>query len=1202
MKDDLEKILEGIKDGKYEIPIDPKGVRALKAIEDRISKRVDELSVITGKLKAKLEELKLEQITQDQVRKIFEKTNEKSVISINDRIDDECKYLLGEIKKLEEGFGVLKGILLEIENLKGRKIPKPIDPELLKKLEKLSKEDFNEIIQKQIKDWTPRLFRGLGMGLQSQIDTLDAKIVSESIWNRTGTVITTQVSGDSVTLGGNLAIGANNLTMTGSIADTTNRVTKGWFTDLEVTNAIAGSITGTATNLSGTPDLPDGTTATTQGALDNSTKLATTAYADSAVGASVHNATQLRGVDITAVAPSSGNEILRYNFVADEYQLQNFDHNDLDNLVSDDHSQYILVAGTRGFTGNQDFGTNDITGVGSLGVTGARLTKGWFTDLESTNAIVADITGNAATVTGFTPASGSLTLSGADALTLTTTAATNVTLPTTGTLATTTELHDAVTIGTANGLSLSTQALSLATADTDTIGALTDTDWDTFNDKAEANQTFYIGTTQVAINRASAALTLAGLTLTTPDIGTPSAGILTNCTFPTLNQNTTGNAATVTNATFTTALTVNTGALTLTAAGTNDSVLTIGAGASSISGSNTGDEDLSGYALVDQTMYIGTTGVAINRGTAALTLAGITLTTPDIGTPSAGVLTNATGLPYTGIANGTDGELITWSAAGVADTVAVGTATHVLTSNGPGVAPTFQAASGGANTALSNLASVAINTSLLSDTADTDDLGSATKEWRSLYIGDAGKIYLGLGQDTSIERSAADEMTLVAGGEDALKLTSTKVTAMEVGAYSFDLLGVEEPGAPGLVLAAGGTNLGIGKYYYYYTYYTADGSTGLSSGTASITTDAANRKVTVTLAVSTDDRVIGRKLYRTEVGGLSYHVYLLDTIADNTTTVYVDDIADASLGADNVYWKENSTIDYITYNGSSILMAGTAGREPGTFLGALAGATTVAGTAIGGSNTGIGWSALQDVTTAAKCTAVGYGASMENTTGGNNTSVGHLAAGYNTEGANNICVGRNTNLYNLAGNNNTIIGNYASVGASNQSHSYNTIVGSYAGYASTTGGRNSSVGYESLRSITSGEYNVAIGYRAGYASTTTSYGISIGAYAGLYETGAEKLLIGNRDYSSEAAARTNSIIYGVMSSTVADQELTVNAKSYLKNDVAVTGNVTMDGLIIPSGTTPLPAIEGSLFLDTDDGTNGTLKIYSNGGWRTIQAL
>ncbi|MCK5611571.1 hypothetical protein KAR91_57400 [Candidatus Pacearchaeota archaeon] len=47
------------------------------------------------------------------------------------------------------------------------------------------------------------------------------------------------------------------------------------------------------------------------------------------------------------------------------------------------------------------------------------------------------------------------------------------------------------------------------------------------------------------------------------------------------------------------------------------------------------------------------------------------------------------------LADGTDGELITWDAAGVIDTVAVGTATHVLTSNGVGAAPTFQAAAGG---------------------------------------------------------------------------------------------------------------------------------------------------------------------------------------------------------------------------------------------------------------------------------------------------------------------------------------------------------------------------------------------------------------------------------------------------------------------------------------------------------------------------
>lgn len=46
---------------------------------------------------------------------------------------------------------------------------------------------------------------------------------------------------------------------------------------------------------------------------------------------------------------------------------------------------------------------------------------------------------------------------------------------------------------------------------------------------------------------------------------------------------------------------------------------------------------------------------------------------------------------FSNLADGTDGELITWDATGVPAAVAVGTATHVLTSNGIGLPPTFQA-------------------------------------------------------------------------------------------------------------------------------------------------------------------------------------------------------------------------------------------------------------------------------------------------------------------------------------------------------------------------------------------------------------------------------------------------------------------------------------------------------------------------------
>ena len=56
------------------------------------------------------------------------------------------------------------------------------------------------------------------------------------------------------------------------------------------------------------------------------------------------------------------------------------------------------------------------------------------------------------------------------------------------------------------------------------------------------------------------------------------------------------------------------------------------------------------------------------------------------------------GLSIAKLADGTDGQLITWDANGVIAAVATGDVGEVLTSNGAGAAPTFQAAAGGGAT------------------------------------------------------------------------------------------------------------------------------------------------------------------------------------------------------------------------------------------------------------------------------------------------------------------------------------------------------------------------------------------------------------------------------------------------------------------------------------------------------------------------
>lgn len=97
--------------------------------------------------------------------------------------------------------------------------------------------------------------------------------------------------------------------------------------------------------------------------------------------------------------------------------------------------------------------------------------------------------------------------------------------------------HNPVTIGTANGLSLSTQVLSLQAATTSLTGALTSTDWNTFNGKqAAGNYITALTGDATASGPGSVALTLAtvnsnvgsfGSSISIPSITVNAKGLVT---------------------------------------------------------------------------------------------------------------------------------------------------------------------------------------------------------------------------------------------------------------------------------------------------------------------------------------------------------------------------------------------------------------------------------------------------------------------------------------------------------------------------------------------------------------------------------------------------------------------------------------------------------------------------------------------------
>jgi trimeric autotransporter adhesin len=560
-----------------------------------------------------------------------------------------------------------------------------------------------------------------------------------------------------------------------------------------------------------------------------------------------------------------------------------------------------------------------------------------------------------------------------------------------------------------------------------------------------------------------------------------------------------------------------------------------------------------------------------------------TVTISDAGAIAAASLTLTTDLAVadggTGAGTFAANGILYGNGTGAIGATAVGTAGHILTSNGTGVAPTFQAAAGGGATDIDGLSDALTNSSGatigLGTGALANDDGSGNNNtalgYNALNAMTTGGTNVAVGYAAGSSLTGASDTTFIGyaagmnatGGENTAVGTAAMQNVIYSGgngaknvAIGKDALKTTTGQSPDSNIAIGnsaGRNLATGGNYNVLVGLNsgdalttggsniAMGVNSLGSGTTGSGNVALGMAALSAITTSGDNTAIGRDAGTAATGSNNTFVgsgagdaqtsgnnnIILGYNADGSSTTVSNEITLGNTavtkfripGINFVIKDTTATEDYVlTVDASGEAGWEAAGGGGATDIDGLSDALTNSS----GGTIGLGTGALvNDDGSANKNTALGYNALNTLTTGYETVAVGYQAGKDITTAYGTVSIGSNAGYQITTGNDNISIGNLS--GGSTTTGNFNVNIGSAAGFMNVTNVSNTNIG-DNAGHKTTADNCVAVGRYANFGGTGT-FNTAVGKDA-MFATGSKNhnTAIGGRALWSSTTATFNSTL------------------------------------------------------------------------------